>query len=124
MNNFVVYFCISFLVAMWMNATAIKSSARKDAQFRDDLIGMVQDISDESARALDQKLQDLQSNEIHTERLIHTETIKPVFTNVCATDDYVRLFNESTDRDERTLSGQPDGQVPGKVAAPGRDNRQ
>lgn len=61
----------------------------------------------EGARVLEDKLQDLKANERHTERVIRTEVVKPVFNNVCASDDYVRLFNEATERDERILSGKP-----------------
>ncbi|HFF8940286.1 hypothetical protein [Serratia marcescens] len=60
-----------------------------------------------SARLLEEKLEALRGNEIRTEREIRTETVKPVFRNVCASDDFVRLFNAATARAERALSGQP-----------------
>lgn len=60
-----------------------------------------------TSRIVEEKLQELKANERHTEKIIRTEVVKPVFSNVCATDDYVRMFNESVDRDERTLSGKP-----------------
>ena len=65
----------------------------------------VEDIAGTSARQLEDKLTELRANEVHSERLISTEIIKPIFSNVCATDEYVRLFNASAERAERTLSG-------------------
>lgn len=66
----------------------------------------------QSAQIVENKMQELKANERHTEKVIRTEIIKPVFNNVCATDDYVRLFNESTARDEKTLSGKSDNEMP------------
>lgn len=79
----------------------------------------VEDIAGTSARQLENKLTELRANEVHTERTIRTEVIKPVFSHVCATDEYVRLFNDSTERAERTLSGKFVNPLPGTVAAPG-----
>lgn len=75
-------------------------------------------MAGESARLLENKLAELSANETHTERVIRTEVVKPVFSNVCATADYVRLFNAATDSAERTLSGQFVGPMPGNAAAP------
>ena len=84
---------------------------------------IVEEVTRQSGEALEVKLAELKANEIHTERVIHTETIKPVFSNVCASDDYVRLFNESADQAERKLSGKPAGTLPGHVATSGRTDR-
>lgn len=62
-------------------------------------------IASDSARQLEDKLEALRQQGDKYQQVIHTEIIKPVFTNVCATDEYVRLFNESSDAAERTLSG-------------------
>ncbi|OWF73325.1 hypothetical protein B4902_08605 [Yersinia frederiksenii] len=80
----------------------------------------VEAIAGTSARQLENKLTELRANEVHTERLIRTEIIKPVFSTVCATDDYVRLFNASAESAERTLSGKPVDPLPGHLAASGR----
>lgn len=84
---------------------------------------IVEEVTRQSGEALEVKLAELKANEIHTERVIHTETIKPVFSNVCASDDYVRLFNESADQAERKLSGKPANPLSGDVAASGRTDR-
>lgn len=80
----------------------------------------VEDIASTSARQLEDKLTGLRANEVHTERLIRTEIVKPVFSNVCATDEFVRLFNASAERAERTLSGKSVNPLPGHVATSGR----
>ncbi|MHB2063487.1 hypothetical protein ACX64M_00845 [Serratia marcescens] len=84
---------------------------------------VVTELTRQSGEALEKKLAELKANETHTERVIRTEVVKPVFSHVCATDDYVRLFNESADRAERTLSGKSVDPVPDKPAAPGGNNR-
>ncbi|EOG6950211.1 hypothetical protein ACRZZR_003095 [Edwardsiella piscicida] len=75
------------------------------------------------ARALEDKLAGLKANEVHTEREIRHEVVKPVFSTVCASDEYVRLFNAAIARDEATLSGVSGkhvDRVPPESAAPGR----
>lgn len=84
---------------------------------------VVADATQKSGELLEEKLAELKANEVRTERVIHTETIKPVFSNVCATDDYVRLFNESAEQAERVLSGKPADPLPGHPAASGRADR-
>ncbi|OAT26539.1 hypothetical protein M976_02700 [Buttiauxella ferragutiae ATCC 51602] len=73
-----------------------------------------------SGEMLETKLGELKANEIHTETVIRTETIKPVFSHVCASDEYVRLFNESADQAERALSGKSVNPLSGQPAPPGR----
>lgn len=80
----------------------------------------VEDIAGTSARQLEDKLTELKANVVHTERTIRTEIVKPVFSNVCASDEYVGLFNASAERAERTLSGKSVNPLPGNAAAPVR----
>ncbi|MDK9635070.1 hypothetical protein [Enterobacter hormaechei] len=84
---------------------------------------IVVEVTRQSGEALEKKLAELKANEIHTERIIRTETIKPVFNNVCASDDYVRLFNEMAASTERTLSGKPVNPLPVEPAQTGGANR-
>ncbi|CAI2062814.1 Uncharacterised protein [Serratia quinivorans] len=90
---------------------AATAGAEKSRRYTEHMAG-------ESARLLENKLAELSANETHTERVIRTEVVKPVFSNVCATADYVRLFNAATDSAERTLSGQFVGPMPGNATAP------
>lgn len=88
---------------------AANAGAEKSRKYTEQMAG-------ESARLLESKLAELTANETHTERVIRTEVVKPVFHNVCATDEYVRLFNAATDSAERTLSAKFAGPVPGNAA--------
>lgn len=61
-------------------------------------------ISSASGRRLEEKLEairEAQPNEIRT------EVVKPVFTNVCMSDDFVRMYNEAAAATEHALSGKP-----------------
>ncbi|AVJ18316.1 MULTISPECIES: hypothetical protein [Serratia] len=84
---------------------AASAGAEKSRRYTEQMAG-------ESARLLESKLAELSANETHTERVIRTEVVKPVFSNVCATDDYVRLFNAASGRAERALSGEPVDALP------------
>ncbi|UAN53712.1 hypothetical protein KGP26_11935 [Serratia sp. JSRIV002] len=65
-----------------------------------------------SAKQLETTLETLRADGIRTEREIRIETVKPIFRNVCASDEYVRVFNDASDRAERALSGQPPRPLP------------
>jgi len=92
-------------------------------QSADETRRVVTEVTRQSGEALEAKIAELKANEIHTERETRTEVIKPVFSNVCASDEYVRLFNQSVDKAERTLSGKPASAVPGHAASPFRADR-
>lgn len=62
-------------------------------------------ISADSSRQLEDKLTELKANEKHTEKIYRTEVIKPVFNNICISDEFIRMFNESSDNAARILSG-------------------
>ena len=75
----------------------------------------MQGIASDSARALEDKLEALESGR---PKEIRTEILKPVFTNVCVSDDFIRMYNATVDNTERTLSGKPEAQMPnGKSSA-------
>lgn len=42
---------------------------------------------------------------------MHYETTKTVFLNVCATDEYVRMFNEVQNKSRSSIAGKSDGKV-------------
>ncbi|MGA7588688.1 MAG: hypothetical protein WCB03_22050 [Rouxiella badensis] len=113
-------FCLGWAAHGWHNAKnvlAANESAEKTRQ-------KVTEITRKSGEALEAKIAELKANETHTEREIRTEIIKPVFSNVCASDGYVRLFNESIDKAERTLSGKSADSMLGRPASPFRSDRQ
>lgn len=75
----------------------------------------MQEVASESARGLEEKLEALESGR---PKEIRTEIIKPVFTNVCVSADFISMFNATVENTERTLSGKPEAKMPnGKSSA-------
>lgn len=73
-----------------------------------------QAIASDSARSLETKLEGLASAQ---PREIRTEIVKPVFTNVCVSDEFVSMFNDAAASAERALSGKSKNKMPGDAAA-------
>jgi len=71
-------------------------------------------VASESGRKLELKLEALRNAQPVE---IRTEVVKPVFTHVCVSADFVRLYNAAADKAERALSGKPVNQMPGKTPA-------
>lgn len=68
----------------------------------------MQVIASNSARTLEDKLEALESGR---PKEIRTEIIKPIFTNVCVSDEFIGMFNATTENTERTLSGKPEAKM-------------
>lgn len=75
----------------------------------------MQDMASASARELENKLEALRNAQ---PKEIRTELVKPVFTNRCVSDDFIRMYNTAAESAERTLSGKPVNALPQEVAAP------
>lgn len=73
-----------------------------------------QQVASESARQLENTLEQIRNGQ---PKEIRTEIIKPVFTNVCVSPEFVSMFNDASAAAERALSGKPEGKVPGKSSA-------
>ncbi|MDR2243307.1 MAG: hypothetical protein LBE28_11105 [Providencia alcalifaciens] len=71
-----------------------------------------QKISRESARKLENQLEGI-ANAAPKE--IRTEIIKPIFTNVCVSPEFVSMYNASAARIERELSGKSTHKMLGKI---------
>lgn len=69
----------------------------------------MQEIASESARELEDKLEALESGR---PKEIRTEILKPVFTHVCVSDEFIRMYNATAENIERTLSGKPEAKMP------------
>lgn len=76
-------------------------------------------IASSSGRRLEEKLEAIKEAQ---PREIRTEVVKPVFTNVCMSDDFVRMYNEAAAGTERALSGKPTDKVRHAAAASERDS--
>src|SRR5471030_936307 len=116
---FAAVFYIGWIAHGWHNAKLELAASQSAEKTR----VIVTEATRQSGQALENKLSELKANEIHTEREIRTEIIKPVFSNVCATDESVRVFNQGVERAERTLSGKSADPVPGQPAPTGGQNR-
>ncbi|HEI3267372.1 TPA: hypothetical protein SI311_003761 [Escherichia coli] len=62
-------------------------------------------VSSESGRRLEDKLEALKNA---PPREIRTEVLKPVFTNVCLSDEFVSMYNSAVAGTERALSRKPE----------------
>lgn len=69
----------------------------------------VQAVSSASGKKLETQLEELRDV---IPASIRTEVVKPVFTNVCVSADFIRMYNDAVDKAERTLSGKPENKMP------------
>lgn len=109
---FILAFSAGWLVKGWhqdsLELVALKTAnAVNNASLK-----AQQDLASQSARTLENKLEEL-ANVQPPE--IRTEIIKPVFTNLCVSDDFVRMYNEAIDSAERTLSGKSTDKMPDNI---------
>lgn len=99
----------SMQLAVERAATAAGDKARTESQA----------ISRESARKLEEQLESI-ANAAPKE--IRTEIIKPVFTNVCVSPEFVSMYNDTAAKIGRTVSGKPVDQMPGRIAGTDGNN--
>ena len=64
----------------------------------------LEEISSQSGQRLETKLEGIANA---APREIRTEIIKPVFTNICVSDEFVSMYNKTLDIIGRELSGKP-----------------
>lgn len=96
---------------------AIDTAAHKTGErLRDELVVIAAD----SSRQLEIKIEGLKNAQPNE---IRREIYKPVFTNVCVSDDFVRMYNDAASAAERALSGKSVDEMPGKIAAPAGESR-
>ncbi|EMF8481369.1 TPA: hypothetical protein LSH76_001308 [Morganella morganii] len=93
----------SVQLAVERAATAAGDKARTESQA----------ISRESSRKLEKQLESI-ANAAPKE--IRTEIIKPVFTNVCVSPEFVSMYNDKAAAIERALSGKFINKMPGDAA--------
>ncbi|GKW11687.1 MULTISPECIES: hypothetical protein [Pectobacterium] len=71
----------------------------------------MQAIASQSGQRLESQLEAIRNA---SSKEIYREIVKPVFTNVCLSDEFVSLYNASVERTERVLSGKPEKEMSGK----------
>lgn len=80
----------------------------------------LEEISSQSGQRLETKLEGIANA---APREIRTEIIKPVFTNICVSDEFVSMYNKTLDIIERELSGKPAKKMLDRNPEVDRNNR-
>ncbi|MFE8047599.1 hypothetical protein [Brenneria goodwinii] len=70
----------------------------------------MQTVASQSGQKLESQLEAIRNA---PNKEIYREIVKPVFTNVCLSDEFVSLYNASVERTERALSGKPEKEMSG-----------
>ncbi|HEK2762140.1 TPA: hypothetical protein SMT70_003280 [Proteus mirabilis] len=109
---FILAFSAGWLVKGWYQDSLELVALKTANEVNNASLKAQQDLASQSARTLENKLEEL-ANVQPPE--IRTEIIKPVFTNLCVSDDFVRMYNEAIDSAERTLSGKSTGKMPDNI---------
>ncbi|MCG3462023.1 hypothetical protein L7G72_09200 [Xenorhabdus bovienii] len=93
-----------------------RAAAKTGEKIRQEL----QAISSTSARQLEEKLEGIAHA---APREIRTEVVKPVFAAVCVSPEFVRMYNDTADSIERTLSGKLTDKMSGHITETDRNDR-
>lgn len=109
---FILAFSAGWLVKGWYQDSLELVALKTANEVNNASLKAQQDLASQSARMLENKLEEL-ANVQPPE--IRTEIIKPVFTNLCVSDDFVRMYNEAIDSAERTLSGKSTDKMPDNI---------
>lgn len=110
----VLAFCVGWKVAGWQrDSVDLVISRSVDAS-----VVATQRVASESGRKLEQKLDEIQNA---PPREIRTEIIKPVFSSVCLSAEFVSMYNDAVSTIERTLSGKPENEMSGAITPPYRN---
>ncbi len=80
----------------------------------------IEEISSQSGQVLEEKLEGIANA---APREIRTEIIKPVFTNVCVSDEFVSMYNDTLANIDSELSGKPVKKMLNKTPRTNGDNR-
>ncbi|MBG3019825.1 hypothetical protein GHV24_07955 [Proteus mirabilis] len=105
---FILTFSAGWLVKGWHQDSLELVALKTANEVNNASLKAQQDLASQSARTLENKLEAL-ANAQPPE--IRTEIIKPVFTHVCVSDDFVRMYNDAIERTERALSGKSTGKM-------------
>lgn len=71
----------------------------------------MQEIARQSAQRLEAQLEAIRNA---PNKEIYREVVKPVFTNVCLSAEFVSLYEDAVKNTERILSGKPEKEMPGQ----------
>ncbi|XYQ55564.1 hypothetical protein ACS91J_03830 [Pectobacterium carotovorum] len=106
-----VVFAAGWQVANWQrDSTELAITAAANAAGNASRQAM-QEIASQSGQKLESQLEAIRNA---PNKEIYREIVKPVFTNVCLSDEFVSLYNAAVERTERALSGKPEKEMSGK----------
>lgn len=104
-NVLVISVIASFLAGWWVNNWRRDSQDLMLANLVKQSTQDAERVVAQSAKKIEDALQEIRQYDFKNEKIIRTEIIKPVFTHVCASDEFVRMFNEATESIESQISG-------------------
>lgn len=104
----IAVFAAGWQVANWQRdsvelAVTTAATAAGDASRKE-----MQTIASQSGQQLERQLEAIRNAPA---KEIYREIVKPVFTHVCLSDEFVSLYNASVERTERALSGKPEKEM-------------
>lgn len=95
-------FLAGWMGSEWKRDSDQLVAERAAGKAADKVREQVQGIASDSARALENKLEELKGA---IPAGLRAELDKPVFSNDCLSGDYFRMYNAASENAERTLSG-------------------
>lgn len=104
---FLVFVVGAFLGGMRYENLSMNKDKLKDTEAAQKIDSERSKAADEVAVKVLDGLSNWKKNTETVVREMHFETTKPVFYNVCATDDYVRMFNSVQQQSRDTLTNKP-----------------
>ena len=102
---FLAFVVGAFLGGMRYENLSMNKDKLKDTEAAQKIDSERSKAADEVAVKVLDGLSDWKKNTETVVREMHFETTKPVFYNVCATDDYVKMFNEVQTKSREALDG-------------------
>ncbi|KHT36619.1 hypothetical protein [Pectobacterium carotovorum] len=106
-----VVFAAGWQAANWQRDSAELSIAKAAKAAGDASRQAMQEIASQSGQKLESQLEAIRNA---PNKEIYREIVKPVFTNVCLSDEFVSLYNAAVERTERALSGKSEKEMSGK----------
>lgn len=106
-----IIMCVCFFAGWQVNGW-VHESDELDRQTQEDKINLERNKAANAVAT--QVLNGLSEWKQNTETVVkemHYETTKPIFYNVCATDEYVRMFNEVQNQSRAAITGKSSGTV-------------
>lgn len=106
-----VAFAAGWQAASWQRDSVDLAVTRASVAVAEQARQALQVLANQSGAALESKLEALRNVPNKT---VYREIVKPVFTNVCLSAEFVSLYNDAVNHTERVLSGKPEKEMSGQ----------